>query len=299
MTKPTSEDNLHGSDNTTHSANLNDKFKIGDEFLKILQNNTFNGIDRGNVINRMAKVHEISDWIKIPNLDHNQIRLHVFSNSLSGDAKEWWNNEIDGTVTTWNELGEKFFLKYYPLSHTCNSKILDDLDNGTDYLEFLNWLGSKFKNHWNLDRNTKNGLWDFYVRECNDKGSISDVEPSDKKHDEPCNKTTKNPALTYFLNPIWIQQKPQEGNGIYNFEESNEYSPQIPVPTEYDVSNPDELCKSEKFRVIRYSIGSDEEFITISLSNCNTWGKTHGAMSSIYHDLFNKNYRGWLVKFTK
>ncbi|GJY20531.1 hypothetical protein Tco_0393097 [Tanacetum coccineum] len=88
MTKPTSEDNLHGSDNTTHSDNLNAKFKIGDEFLKILQDNTFNGIDRGDVIDHMAKVLEIAEWIKIPNVDHNQIRLQVFSNSLSGDAKE-------------------------------------------------------------------------------------------------------------------------------------------------------------------------------------------------------------------
>ncbi|GJY44310.1 homeodomain-like protein [Tanacetum coccineum] len=65
----------------------------------------------------------------------------------------------------------------------------------------------------------------------------------------------------------------QEGDGIYNFEESNEYSPQKLVLTKYDVSNPDELCKSEEFRVIRYSIGSDEEFITISPSKCDAWGK--------------------------
>ncbi|GJW26417.1 zinc finger, CCHC-type containing protein [Tanacetum coccineum] len=34
MTKPASEYDLHGSDNTTHSANLNAKFKIDDEFFK-------------------------------------------------------------------------------------------------------------------------------------------------------------------------------------------------------------------------------------------------------------------------
>ncbi|GJV18782.1 hypothetical protein Tco_1367802 [Tanacetum coccineum] len=191
---------------TAYSNQFNTAYRspdtISDEFLKILWGNSFNGTDGGDVIDHTAKVVEILEWIKIHNVDQNQLRLHVFLISLSGDAKDWWDNEIDGIVTTWNELGEKFFLKYYPLSHTCNSKIPDDLDNETDYLEFLNWLGSKFKNYWKMDRNTKNGL-------C-------------------------------------------------------------------DASNPDELCRSKEFRVIRYSMRSDEEYITISPSKFDTWGKPMG-----------------------
>ncbi|GKC63562.1 hypothetical protein Tco_1096160 [Tanacetum coccineum] len=207
MTQPASEDDLHGSDNTTHSAKLNAKFKIGDKFLQILRDNTFNGVDKGDVIDHMEKVLEISEWIKILDVDHNRIRLHIFPILLSLHAREWWNNEIKGTATTWNELGEKFFLKYYLLSYTCNSKIPDDLDNGTDYLEFLNWLGSKFKNHWNMDRNTKNRLWDFYVKECNDKGSISDAELSKDECDEPYNKNQKNSCSGSFFKPYLDAQE--------------------------------------------------------------------------------------------
>ncbi|GKA35086.1 zinc finger, CCHC-type containing protein [Tanacetum coccineum] len=231
MAKPAFENNIqsnYDSDNATHELNKKTTIKIGDEFVKILQDNAFNGIDGGDVIDHSAKVLEILEQIKIPNVDKNQLRLHVFLISLSGHAKEWWDNEIKGTIPTWNKLGEKFFQKYYPLSHTCNSKIPDDLDNGTNYLEFLEW-----------------------------------------------------PYLDA-----------QEGNGIYNFEESNQYSPPIPVPIDYDVNNPDEVCKSEEFKVIRYSIGTDEEFITISPSKYDTWGKTYGSMSCIYHDLFNKKFRG-------
>ncbi|GJS91279.1 hypothetical protein Tco_0773915 [Tanacetum coccineum] len=248
------------------------KFKIGDEFLKILRDNAFNGMDGGDIINHITKVLEILEWIKIPNVDQNQLRLHVFPISLSGDAKKWWNNEIEGTVTTWNKLGEKFFHKYYPLSHTCNSKIPDDLDNGTDYFEFLYWLESNFKNHWEIDKNTENGLWEFYVKQCT-KGSISDLEPSK----DECDKL----------------------NEIYNFEESNKDFSPIPIPTHSDISNLDELCKSKEFMVVRYSIGSNEEFITVSPSKCNTWGKPHGTMSCIYHDLFNKKDHGWTITHTK
>nr|GFA04566.1 hypothetical protein [Tanacetum cinerariifolium] len=113
------------------------EIKVGDEFLNIARDNAFNGIDGGDVIDHIAKILEISEWIKIPNVDMNELRLHIFLISLSGDAKKWQDKETDGTITTWEELGDKFFHKYYPLSHTCNYKILEDLYNEIDYSEFL------------------------------------------------------------------------------------------------------------------------------------------------------------------
>ncbi|GJX27065.1 hypothetical protein Tco_0233361 [Tanacetum coccineum] len=92
-------------------------------------------MDGSDVTDHIAKVLEISEWIKIPNVDKDELRLHVLSKSLSGDAEKWLNSE--GTATTWKELGDKFFHKYYPLSHTYKSKIPDDLDHRTDYFEFL------------------------------------------------------------------------------------------------------------------------------------------------------------------
>nr|GEW89617.1 hypothetical protein [Tanacetum cinerariifolium] len=171
MTKPTND---IGSDNIARELNKNTKLKIGNKFMKILHDNAFNEIE-GAMLST------------------------TFQN---GEAKEWWNNEIDGTVTTRKELAEKFSLKYYPLAYTYNSNIPDNLDDVTDYLKLLNWLGSKFKKHWNMDKNTKNGQWDFYVKECNDKGSIDDSEPSDNEYDEPYNKTRKNLVLTRSLSPI-------------------------------------------------------------------------------------------------
>ncbi|GJZ58096.1 hypothetical protein Tco_0613590 [Tanacetum coccineum] len=51
--------------------------------------NAFNGMDGGDVIDHIAKVLEITEWIKIPNVEMNELRLHVFSKSLSGDAMTW------------------------------------------------------------------------------------------------------------------------------------------------------------------------------------------------------------------
>ncbi|GKC58811.1 hypothetical protein Tco_1086409, partial [Tanacetum coccineum] len=116
------------------------ELRIGGEFLKILRGNAFNGMDGGDVIDHIARVVKITEWNKVLDIDKNRLRIHVFSKSLSNDAEKWWNDEIEGTTISWDELRDQFFHKYYPLSHTCNSEPPDDLDNETDYFEFLYWL---------------------------------------------------------------------------------------------------------------------------------------------------------------
>ncbi|GKD44175.1 hypothetical protein Tco_1268820 [Tanacetum coccineum] len=123
----------------------------------------------------------------------------------SGDAEKWWNNEINGTTITWGELNDNFFHKYYPLSHTFNSKIPDDLDNGTDYFEFIYWLASKFDNYWEIDRNTKNGLWEFYVNERT-KGTIGDLN----KYNGPYRENTTRTCSDTFYKPYLDAQEAKD-----------------------------------------------------------------------------------------
>ncbi|GKA49854.1 hypothetical protein Tco_0742927 [Tanacetum coccineum] len=273
-------------DDTDSPIKNKHELKIRDEFLKILGNNAFNGTDRGDVIDHINKILEITEWIKIPDVDKNELRLHVFSKSLSENAKIWWSNEIEGTTISWNEICNKFSHKYYPLSHVCNSKVPDDLDNGTDYLEFLYWLALKFDNYWEIDKNTQNELWEFYVKEQT-KGMIGDLD--DEPREENCKKTCSDSFYKPYLDA-------QDGKDIYEII-NRKYSP-IPVLARCDISNPDELWKTEEFTVIRYSMGLDKEFIAVGPSKISTVERTPGSMSCIYHDLFNKKDRGWTVTRT-
>ncbi|GKB54150.1 hypothetical protein Tco_0904903 [Tanacetum coccineum] len=256
------------------------ELKIGDEFLKILGDNAFIGINGGDITDHIAKVPKITEWIKIPNMDRNELQLHVFLESLSGDAEKLWNNEIDGTTFSWNELGNKFFHKYYPLSHTCNNKIPDDLDNRTDYFEFLYWLASN--NYWEIDKNTKSGLWEFYVN-GRTKGTIGDLN----EYNEPCKENSKKTCSDSF-SKLYLDA--QDGKDIYEVLD-RDLSP-IPILARRDISNPDELCKTEEFTIIRYSMGSCKEFVTVGPSKISTVKRTLGSMSCIYHELFNKKDRG-------
>ncbi|GJU74848.1 hypothetical protein Tco_1266253 [Tanacetum coccineum] len=67
--------------------------------LHLDQDNTFNGMNGEDVTDHIARVLEITEWIKIPNVETNVLRLHVFSKSLSGDAEKWWNDEIEGVLS--------------------------------------------------------------------------------------------------------------------------------------------------------------------------------------------------------
>ncbi|GKF16379.1 hypothetical protein Tco_0061297 [Tanacetum coccineum] len=184
-----------------------------------------------DVTDHIARVLEITEWIKIPDVDMNELRLHVFSKSLSGDAENWWNKEVKGTTIGWNETCNKFCRKYYSISYSSNSK--------------------------EIDKNTQNGLWEFYVNERT-KGVMGDLD------DEPRNEN---------------------------------YKKEFPAPR--DINNPDELCITEEFIVVRHSIGNDEEFVTVSPSKICTVERTPGSMSCIYHELFNRKDCGWEVTRTR
>ncbi|GKB06545.1 hypothetical protein Tco_0834778 [Tanacetum coccineum] len=91
------------------AKNTNDDIKLSKEYLMELQNNAYHGMFDEDVVDHIAKVHEILDLIKIPSVDSHQLRMKVFPLSLAVDAKRWWISEGDGKITTWEELIEKFF----------------------------------------------------------------------------------------------------------------------------------------------------------------------------------------------
>ncbi|GJR05563.1 hypothetical protein Tco_0528547 [Tanacetum coccineum] len=222
---PSYDDTRNGNGEHNNSQMITTpKLKISDEFLKILEDNAFNGMDGGDVTDHIAKVLEITEWIKMPDVDKNELRLYVFSKSLSGNAKKWWNDEINKTTITWSKLNDTFFHKYYPLSHTCNSKIPDDLDNGT----------------------------------------IGDLG----EYKEPCKRTCSNTFYKPYLDA-------REAKDIYEVI-NREYSP-IQIPAHRDIDNPNKLCRTKEFTVVRRSIGNDEEFITVGLSKINIVERIHGS----------------------
>ncbi|GJS13661.1 hypothetical protein Tco_0408133 [Tanacetum coccineum] len=105
----------------------NVKIKFSKELLTELQNNTFSGRSEEDVIGHIDKVLEILGLVKIAGMDPFQLRMKAFPLSLSKGAKEWWMNEGNENISTWEELVKNFFKKFYPISCASNyDKMCDD-----------------------------------------------------------------------------------------------------------------------------------------------------------------------------
>ncbi|GJZ37452.1 hypothetical protein Tco_0583643 [Tanacetum coccineum] len=181
--------------------------------------------------------------------------MKIFPLSLANDAKEWWISEGDGKFTTWEELIEKFFCRFYPESYDEEDEMLDERENwGIDPLEFLSNVNTSFKNHKKVDRRTQkvifhswmNGNWNKrYVDNC----ILSNNELKESKYENPSNTATDSFFKAYKVHDI---EKQSQTKGKYgNTSDSINEKPNK------------RRCKVEKFEAIQYSLGPNEEYIAI------------------------------------
>ncbi|GJZ50348.1 hypothetical protein Tco_0604538 [Tanacetum coccineum] len=93
------------------------EIELNEKFLVELRKNIYQGTYNEDVVEHIAKVLKLVDLIYVPGVDSHQLRMKVFPLSLADDAKEWWISEGDGKITTWEQLVEKFFCRFYPESY--------------------------------------------------------------------------------------------------------------------------------------------------------------------------------------
>ncbi|GJZ71676.1 hypothetical protein Tco_0635527 [Tanacetum coccineum] len=99
----------------------------------------------------------------------------TFPLSLSGKERKLWMNKGDGKINTWEELVNKFFSEFYPLSCASNyDKMCVDDEEGLDPLEFITWRNSKFKDHKKVDETTKRALIYSWIEVGNNEGLIDE-----------------------------------------------------------------------------------------------------------------------------
>ncbi|GKB28729.1 hypothetical protein Tco_0868130 [Tanacetum coccineum] len=77
-----------------------DHFELKGQFLKELQENTFNGSNHEDANEHIEKVLEIVDLFHVPNITQDQLMLRVFPISLTRAASRWLRNESTGSIKT-------------------------------------------------------------------------------------------------------------------------------------------------------------------------------------------------------
>ncbi|GKC79101.1 hypothetical protein Tco_1129875 [Tanacetum coccineum] len=114
-----------------------------------------------------------------------------------------------------------------------------------------------------------------------------------------------NPPNDSFPKPYLNINNEKDKN---HYDENNKHADKLSgmdlsgAPQSENINNeqPKEgICRVEKFEVIKYMIGGNEEFLAICTRECDSWARTVNGVSSIYHDIFRKKDKGWTIHRTK
>ena len=73
----------------------------------------FDGLQDEDPNAHLENFLEFCDTFKINGISDDAIRLWLFPFSLRNKAKQWLNSLPRGSITTWEQMTEKFLLKYF------------------------------------------------------------------------------------------------------------------------------------------------------------------------------------------
>ncbi|CAA0831267.1 Unknown protein, partial [Striga hermonthica] len=91
-------------------------FELSPSLIRMVQQEQFGGAAIEDPNAHLAQFLEICGTVKYNGVLEDAIRLRLFSFSLRDKANVWYNSLEAGTVTTWDEMHQKFLLKFFPPS---------------------------------------------------------------------------------------------------------------------------------------------------------------------------------------
>ncbi|GJS13927.1 hypothetical protein Tco_0408399 [Tanacetum coccineum] len=118
--------------------------KIQGAFLVKIRDNTFNGTIGENAFEHINNFLKVVGPIKINGVSQDRFRLGIFLVSLVGAAGEWFKKDCIGSVTTWEDLVEKFVQKFYQLSNDNEEMEPEEDDDSDDIANIFKIKGNLF-----------------------------------------------------------------------------------------------------------------------------------------------------------
>ena len=91
-------------------------FELKGVTLQMLHNIQFHGFPSENPNAHLTSFIEVCDTVKYNRVTEEALRLQLFPLSLSDRAKHWLTIQPPDSITTWNDLVQKFLTKFFPPS---------------------------------------------------------------------------------------------------------------------------------------------------------------------------------------
>ena len=89
-------------------------FELKGVTLQMLHNIQFHGLPSENPNAHLTSFIEVGDIVKYNGVTEESLRLRLFPLSLSDRAKDWLTSQPLDSITSWNDLVQKFLTKFFP-----------------------------------------------------------------------------------------------------------------------------------------------------------------------------------------
>ncbi|XP_022155867.1 uncharacterized protein LOC111022881 [Momordica charantia] len=94
-----------------------DRFKLKPAMFQMLQTvGPFHGLSSEDPHRHLQYFMQVADSFKLEGVSKRAIRLMLFPYSLRDSAGAWLDSLPAESITSWNDLAEKFLMKYFPPS---------------------------------------------------------------------------------------------------------------------------------------------------------------------------------------
>ncbi|CAI0626529.1 unnamed protein product [Linum tenue] len=78
----------------------------------------FHGLKDEEARVHLSRFLQLTNGFKLNGVPDDAIRLHLFPHSVAGNAKRWLETQPPLSITSWDDLADKFVHRYYPASKT-------------------------------------------------------------------------------------------------------------------------------------------------------------------------------------
>ncbi|GJU69419.1 hypothetical protein Tco_1255678 [Tanacetum coccineum] len=270
---------------TSIAVNEKNAYELKGKFLDDLHNNAFSGTNGKDAVEHIEYYLKIINPIKLPNVDHDKMRIVVFLISLVGGALwDYWKMgglEIEVSDDESSDLKEYRNLDLL-IKDIMGFKIYEDYKDDWIYEwnENVPWVSSEWPTcSWRKDGycNGRNLPVAYHIGNSlhyQDLEWYEALEDSELKDEALMNKA--------IMEGEYENETHEEGHELCGIK-----TREVPV------------CQIKRYKMIKYSFNDKEENVAVKEDEYNDLTITSDEACRAYQEIFRMMDEGWMVTRTK
>ncbi|GJZ01930.1 hypothetical protein Tco_0519891 [Tanacetum coccineum] len=297
------------------TVNGKNAYELKGKFLDDLHNNDFSGTNGKDAVEHIEYYLKIIDPIKLPNVDHDKLRIVIFPISLAGggdeikvsddessNVEEYWSDKEETTKNFKIEID--VFDYETPLCLAFNEfNYLLKVDSDLLTKDIMEWLTCSWREDGYFNEGNFPGAYhignSLHYQDLEWYEALEDSELKDK--------ALRNKAIMEGLinndessNDCWKRWKSHEiyyhnyDEGEYKNETHEEEHELCGIKTHQLP-----VCQIKRYKMIKYSFNDEEEYLAVKEDEYDVITITSEEACRAYQEIFWMMDEGWMVTRTE